>query len=157
MKMFDVYSVHDISIVTGSGSWVYDAKGEKYLDMYGGHAVISIGHSNPDYVEAVTGQLGRLGFYSNSVVINQQAELAEALGRVSGLDSAGGFGGGSVADIFHRYQVELNFGIRLITCKVGHCCLLQRPHFRLRGSFFRRRKPATAAAFHLHEMDHTLF
>ncbi len=87
MKMFDVYSVHDVSIVTGRGSWVYDAKGEKYLDMYGGHAVISIGHSNPDYVEAVTGQLGRLGFYSNSVVISQQAELAEALGRVSGLDS----------------------------------------------------------------------
>ncbi len=89
MKMFDVYSVHDISIVTGRGSWVYDAKGEKYLDMYGGHAVISIGHGQPDYVEAITGQLGRLGFYSNSVVINQQAELAEALGRISGLNSAG--------------------------------------------------------------------
>ncbi len=85
MKMFDVYSVHDVSIVTGRGSWVYDAKGDKYLDMYGGHAVISVGHSNPDYVEAVTGQLGRLGFYSNSVVISQQAELAEALGSVSGL------------------------------------------------------------------------
>ena len=83
--MFDVYSIHDISIVTGRGSWVYDAKGDKYLDMYGGHAVISIGHSNPDYVEAVTGQLERLGFYSNSVVISQQAELAETLGRVSGL------------------------------------------------------------------------
>jgi acetylornithine aminotransferase len=87
--MFDVYSVHDISIVTGRGSWVYDAKGEKYLDMYGGHAVISVGHSNPDYVEAVTMQLGRLGFYSNSVVISQQAEFAEALGRVSGLESVG--------------------------------------------------------------------
>ena len=87
MKMFDVYSVHDISIVAGRGSWVYDAKGEKYLDMYGGHAVISIGHSNPDYVEAVAGQLGRLGFYSNSVVISQQAELAEALGGVSRLGS----------------------------------------------------------------------
>ena len=85
MKMFDVYSVHDVSIVSGSGSWVYDAKGEKYLDMYGGHAVISIGHGNPDYVEAVAGQLSKLGFYSNSVVISQQAELAEALGRVSGL------------------------------------------------------------------------
>ncbi len=85
MKMFDVYSVHDISIVSGSGSWVCDAKGEKYLDMYGGHAVISIGHGNPDYVEAVAGQLSKLGFYSNSVVISQQAELAEALGRVSGL------------------------------------------------------------------------
>ncbi len=94
MKMFDVYSVHDVSIVTGRGSWVYDTQGTKYLDMYGGHAVISIGHGNPDYVEAVTGQLGRLGFYSNSVVINQQAELAEALGRVSGLDSASGSGAG---------------------------------------------------------------
>ena len=88
MKMFDVYSVHDVSIVSGSGSWVYDAKGEKYLDMYGGHAVISIGHGNPDYVEAVAGQLSKLGFYSNSVVIGQQAELAEALGRVSGLNAA---------------------------------------------------------------------
>ncbi len=93
MKMFDVYSVHDISVVTGRGSWVYDAQGAKYLDMYGGHAVISIGHGQPDYVEAVTGQLGRLGFYSNSVVINQQAELAEALGRVSGLGSGMGLGG----------------------------------------------------------------
>ncbi|MDR2894468.1 MAG: aminotransferase class III-fold pyridoxal phosphate-dependent enzyme, partial [Alistipes sp.] len=89
MKMFDVYSVHDISIVTGRGSWVYDAQGTKYLDMYGGHAVISIGHANPGYVEAVTGQLGRLGFYSNSVVISQQAELAEALGRLSGLSAKG--------------------------------------------------------------------
>jgi acetylornithine aminotransferase len=87
MKMFDVYSVHDISIVAGSGSWVYDVQGEKYLDMYGGHAVISVGHGNVDYVEAVAGQLSRLGFYSNSVVIGQQAELAEALGRVSGLGS----------------------------------------------------------------------
>ncbi len=90
MKMFDVYSIHDISIVTGSGSWVYDAKGDKYLDMYGGHAVISIGHGQRDYVEAVAGQLSRLGFYSNSVVIKQQAELAEALGRVSGLTSEDG-------------------------------------------------------------------
>jgi acetylornithine aminotransferase len=87
MKMFDVYSIHDISIVTGSGSWVSDARGQKYLDMYGGHAVISIGHSQPDYVKAVTEQLGQLGFYSNSVVIKQQQELAETLGRVSGLNS----------------------------------------------------------------------
>jgi acetylornithine aminotransferase len=86
MKMFDVYSIHDISIATGRGSWVYDAQGEKYLDMYGGHAVISIGHSQPDYVKAVTEQLSQLGFYSNSVIIKQQQELADALGRVSGLD-----------------------------------------------------------------------
>jgi acetylornithine aminotransferase len=89
MKMFDVYSVHDIAIVTGRGSWVYDAEGNKYLDMYGGHAVISIGHGQRDYVEALAGQLSRLGFYSNSVVISQQAELAEALGRVSGLGAQG--------------------------------------------------------------------
>jgi acetylornithine aminotransferase len=95
MKMFDVYSIHDISIVTGRGSWVYDAKGERYLDMYGGHAVISIGHAQPDYVNAVTEQLSRLGFYSNSVVISQQQELADALGRVSGLN-ANGAGSGSI-------------------------------------------------------------
>jgi acetylornithine aminotransferase len=95
MKMFDVYSVHDVSIVTGSGSWVYDARGEKYLDMYGGHAVISIGHGQSDYVKAVTEQLSRLGFYSNSVVISQQAELAATLGRVSGLNSGGDSGGGA--------------------------------------------------------------
>jgi acetylornithine aminotransferase len=87
MKMFDVYSIHDVSIVTGHGSWVYDARGEKYLDMYGGHAVISIGHGQPDYVKVVSDQLGQLGFYSNSVVIKQQQELAETLGRVSGLNS----------------------------------------------------------------------
>ncbi len=98
MKMFDVYSVHDVSIVSGQGSWVFDARGNKYLDMYGGHAVISIGHGQRDYVTAVTEQLGRLGFYSNSVIISQQAELAEALGRVSGLDS--GRGSGAVSGTF---------------------------------------------------------
>jgi acetylornithine aminotransferase len=102
MKMFDVYSVNDISIVTGRGSWVYDTRGEKYLDMYGGHAVISIGHSQPDYVKAVTEQLGQLGFYSNSVVINQPAELAAALGRVSGLGKgalSGALGGAEVSGV----------------------------------------------------------
>ncbi len=83
--MFDVYSVNDVQIVRGSGSWVYDSLGERYLDMYGGHAVISVGHTNPDYVAALEGQLAELGFYSNSVVIKQQAEFADALGRVSGL------------------------------------------------------------------------
>jgi acetylornithine aminotransferase len=86
MKMFDVYSVHDISIVTGKGSWVYDSTGTKYLDMYGGHAVISVGHTNPDYVTAITQQINRLGFYSNSVVIEQQQILADKLGQVSGKD-----------------------------------------------------------------------
>ena len=84
MKMFDVYSVHDISITMGKGSWVYDALGHKYLDMYGGHAVISIGHTNTDYVNAVSRQLGELGFYSNSVIIEQQQQFADRMGRISG-------------------------------------------------------------------------
>ncbi len=84
MKMFDVYAVNDITITKGQGSWVWDDKGTRYLDMYGGHAVISIGHTNPDYVAAVTSQLNELGFYSNSVIIARQKELTEKLGVVSG-------------------------------------------------------------------------
>lgn len=84
MKMFDVYPVNDISIVKAEGSWVYDDKGTKYLDMYGGHAVISIGHTNPDYVKAVTAQINRIGFYSNSVIIEQQQQLTAKLGKLSG-------------------------------------------------------------------------
>ena len=84
MKMFDVYAVNDITITRGEGSWVWDDKGTRYLDMYGGHAVISIGHTNPDYVAAVTSQLNELGFYSNSVIIARQKELTEKLGAVSG-------------------------------------------------------------------------
>lgn len=84
MKMFDVYAVNDITITKGQGSWVWDDKGTRYLDMYGGHAVISIGHTNPDYVAAVTSQLNELGFYSNSVIIARQRELTEKLGAVSG-------------------------------------------------------------------------
>ena len=84
MKMFDVYAVNDITITKGQGSWVWDDKGTRYLDMYGGHAVISIGHTNPDYVAAVTSQLNELGFYSNSVIIARQKELTEKLGAVSG-------------------------------------------------------------------------
>ncbi len=84
MKMFDVYAVNDITITRGEGSWVWDENGTRYLDMYGGHAVISIGHTNPEYVKAVTGQLNQLGFYSNSVIIARQKELTEKLGAVSG-------------------------------------------------------------------------
>lgn len=84
MKMFDVYAVNDITITKGEGSWVWDDKGTRYLDMYGGHAVISVGHTNPDYVKAVTDQLNQLGFYSNSVIIARQKELTEKLGAVSG-------------------------------------------------------------------------
>lgn len=84
MKLFDVYPLHDISIVKAEGSYVWDDRGTKYLDMYGGHAVISVGHTNKHYVDAVTNQLNQIGFYSNSVIIEQQRTLAEKLGQLSG-------------------------------------------------------------------------
>lgn len=84
MKLFDVYPLQDISIVRAQGAWVWDDKGSKFLDMYGGHAVISIGHTHPHYVKRLTDQLGKIGFYSNSVHLSIQQELAEALGRLSG-------------------------------------------------------------------------
>ena len=68
MKLFDVYPLFDVNIVKGKGCKVWDDKGQEYLDLYGGHAVISIGHSHPHYIEKVTGQLQKLGFYSNSVI-----------------------------------------------------------------------------------------
>jgi len=86
MKMFDVYALNDIAIVRAEGSWVFDDKGQKYLDMYGGHAVISIGHTNPNYVNAIKDQIDRIGFYSNSVVIPIQQTLAGRFGKVSGVD-----------------------------------------------------------------------
>jgi acetylornithine/N-succinyldiaminopimelate aminotransferase len=84
MQLFDVYPLNDITITSARGSRVYDEKGQEYLDLYGGHAVISIGHTHPHYVHRVTEQLGRVGFYSNSVHIPLQKELAEKLGKVSG-------------------------------------------------------------------------
>jgi len=84
MKLFDVYPVNNISIEKAKGSYVWDDKGEQYLDLYGGHAVISIGHTHPHYVERVTNQLNKVGFYSNSVKMPLQEELAEKLGRISG-------------------------------------------------------------------------
>jgi len=84
MKLFDVYPINPINIVKGVGSLVYDDKGQEYLDLYGGHAVISIGHTNPHYVKRLEDQLHRIGFYSNSVEIPLQTELAEKLGHVSG-------------------------------------------------------------------------
>lgn len=84
MKLFDVYPLNDITITKGAGSYVWDAEGQKYLDLYGGHAVISIGHTHPRYVQRIKEQLGRIGFYSNSVHIPQQEELAWKLGQVSG-------------------------------------------------------------------------
>ena len=84
MKLFDVYPLFDITPVEAHGSYVWDDKGTKYLDLYGGHAVISIGHSHPHYVQKLTEQLNQIGFYSNSVKIPQQEELAEKLAGLSG-------------------------------------------------------------------------
>jgi len=84
MNLFDVYPLNDIEIVKAAGSTVWDANGQEYLDLYGGHAVISIGHTHPHYVKRLTDQLNKVGFYSNSVKIPLQAELAEKLGQVSG-------------------------------------------------------------------------
>ena len=84
MKLFDVYPINPINIVKGQGSLVYDDKGTEYLDLYGGHAVISIGHTNPHYVTRLEDQLHKIGFYSNSIEIPLQTQLAEKLGHVSG-------------------------------------------------------------------------
>ncbi len=86
MKLFDVYPLFDVNIVKGKGCKVWDDKGQEYLDLYGGHAVISIGHAHPHYIEKVTEQLNKIGFYSNSVINKLQVELAERLGRISGYD-----------------------------------------------------------------------
>ena len=84
MNLFDVYPLFDITPVKGEGCYIWDQNGTKYLDLYGGHAVISIGHSNPYYVKKISDQLQKIGFYSNSVIISLQQELAEKLGRISG-------------------------------------------------------------------------
>jgi len=84
MKLFDVYPLNDIEIVKASGSSVWDSKGQEYLDLYGGHAVISIGHTHPHYVKRITDQLHQIGFYSNSIKIGIQEQLAEKLGQLSG-------------------------------------------------------------------------
>ena len=86
MNLFDVYPLFDVNIVRGEGCKVWDDKGQEYLDMYGGHAVISIGHSHPHYINKVSEQLQRIGFYSNSVINSLQRELAERLGKVSGYE-----------------------------------------------------------------------
>ena len=86
MQLFDVYPLFDINIVNGKGCNVWDDKGQEYLDLYGGHAVISIGHCHPHYVDMMTKQLNRLGFYSNSVVNKLQQQLAERLGKACGYD-----------------------------------------------------------------------
>jgi acetylornithine aminotransferase len=86
MKLFDVYPLFDVNIVKGKGCHVWDDKGQEYLDLYGGHAVISIGHAHPHYVEMISRQVATLGFYSNSVINRLQQEVADRLGRLSGYD-----------------------------------------------------------------------
>lgn len=86
MNLFDVYSLFDVTPVRAKGARVWDDKGQEYLDLYGGHAVISVGHSHPDYVAALTDQLGKIGFYSNSVKNPLQEELALKLGKASGYE-----------------------------------------------------------------------
>ena len=86
MNLFDVYSLFDVTPVRALGCKVWDDKGQEYLDLYGGHAVISVGHCHPDYVRALTSQLGKIGFYSNSVRNPLQEELARRLGVVSGYE-----------------------------------------------------------------------
>ena len=85
MKLFDVYPLQDIEPVRALGSKIWDADGTEYIDLYGGHAVISIGHSHPHYIQKITEQLSSIGFYSNSVKISIQNELATKLGELSGL------------------------------------------------------------------------
>ena len=86
MKLFDVYPLFNIEIVQGKGCHVYDKEGNEYLDLYGGHAVISVGHSHPTYVKAISEQVAKLGFYSNSVINSLQQTLADKLGVACGYD-----------------------------------------------------------------------
>ena len=86
MKLFDVYPINDVTIVKAKGSYVWDENGEQYLDLYGGHAVISIGHTHPHWVKRIEEQLEKIAFYSNSVKIPLQQQLAEKLGKISGKD-----------------------------------------------------------------------
>ena len=86
MELFDVYPLFDIAIDHGKGCHVWDEEGQEYLDLYGGHAVISVGHAHPEYVSAISNQVATLGFYSNSVVNKLQQELAAKLGKASGYE-----------------------------------------------------------------------
>ena len=86
MELFDVYSLFNVTPVRAKGCTVWDDKGQEYLDLYGGHAVISVGHCHPHYVAALTDQLNKIGFYSNSVRNPLQEELARRIGEVSGYE-----------------------------------------------------------------------
>ena len=91
MDLYNVYPLFDINIVKGEGCRVWDDKGTEYLDLYGGHAVISIGHAHPHYVECISSQVQKLGFYSNSVINTLQTAVAEKLGRLSGYEDYSAF------------------------------------------------------------------
>ena len=86
MNLFDVYPLFDINIIKGKGCHVWDENGTEYLDLYGGHAVISIGHAHPHYVDMISKQVATLGFYSNSVINKLQQQVAERLGKISGYE-----------------------------------------------------------------------
>ena len=86
MNLFDVYPLFPIEITSGKGCKVYDSEGQEYLDLYGGHAVISIGHAHPVYVKAISEQVAKLGFYSNSVINSLQAKFADELGKICGYE-----------------------------------------------------------------------
>ena len=86
MQLFDVYQLFNIEIVKGKGCHIWDSDGNKYLDLYGGHAVISVGHSHPAYIAAITEQVNQLGFYSNYVINGLQQKVADKLGLACGYD-----------------------------------------------------------------------
>ena len=87
MNTFEVFKLYPIAIESAKGLELTDSEGKKYLDLYGGHGVISIGHSQPDYVKRITEQINKIGFYSNSVRIPFQEELAQKLQKISGCDN----------------------------------------------------------------------
>lgn len=91
MRLYDVYPLFDVNIVKGKGCKVWDDKGTEYLDLYGGHAVISIGHCHPHYTEAIGRQVAELGFYSNSVINRLQEQLSEKIGKTSGYENYSAF------------------------------------------------------------------
>ena len=88
MELFKVYSLLDMEPVKAHGAYLWDRNGVEYLDFYGGHAVISIGHTHPHYVEMISSQLSKIGFYSNAVINTLQEELAHKLGELSGYDDS---------------------------------------------------------------------
>ncbi len=127
MKPFDVYPLYDVNIVRGKGCNVWDSNGQEYLDLYGGHAVISIGHSHPHYIECITRQLNRLGFYSNSVVNKLQEELAERLGKASGYDDYSLF-------LIKRKRPQAGFVPKRAHPRARGLARLSRAHIARRGS-----------------------